>query len=355
MELKDKLKILRTARNLTQEEMAEYLGISAQTVSKWERGLSAPDIMLLPKIALLCQCSIDSLFDMDSMWGREHQKSFEKKLDILHVQQDWEGIYAELIREIELNPDSFGYYRVIMAFVLRHDMFDDERIKKMISLADRAEKLCTDHSLCNELYRLMIQICGLSKNKDLRAQAKYYYKKLPLLMHSREVYACYVLEGEELEYQEKSNVISSVEYAVGAIKQLIVPDMPPAEKIHYYKKAAVLWETVLDNKYGGHWDVQLLDIYTRMAALYMQMGMDGEASEYVDRTLGVLERHLCSDAAKKISVLLHSPLLPKAEPMDMKGVRLLNKMLEYPDFAPYKERISEFIDRYSAFYSASKK
>ena len=78
MELKDKLKILRTARNLTQEEMAEYLGISAQTVSKWERGLSAPDIMLLPKIALLCQCSIDSLFDMDSMWGREHQRSFEK-------------------------------------------------------------------------------------------------------------------------------------------------------------------------------------------------------------------------------------------------------------------------------------
>lgn len=39
MELKDKLKILRTARNLTQEEMAEYLGISAQTVSKWERGV----------------------------------------------------------------------------------------------------------------------------------------------------------------------------------------------------------------------------------------------------------------------------------------------------------------------------
>ena len=355
MELKDKLKILRTARNLTQEEMAEYLGISSQTVSKWERGLSAPDIMLLPKIALLCQCSIDSLFDMDTMWGREHQKSFEKKLDVLHGQENWEGIYAELVREIELNPDSFGYYRVIMAFVLRHDMFDDERIRKMISLADRAEKLCTDHSLCNELYRLMIQICGLSKNKDLRSHAKYYYGKLPLLQHSREVYACYVLEGEELEYQEKNNVFSSVEYAVGAIMQLIVPDMSVTEKIDHYKKAAVLWETVLDNKYGGHWDLSLLDIYTRIAVLYVQLGDDGEVAAYVDRVLNVLERHICPDAANNISCLLHSPLLPKAEPMHMKGLRLLNKMKEYPDFAPYKERISEFLDRYSAFYSALKK
>ena len=62
MELKDKLKILRTARNLTQEEMAEYLGISSQTVSKWERGLSAPDIMLLPELASIFNITIDELF-----------------------------------------------------------------------------------------------------------------------------------------------------------------------------------------------------------------------------------------------------------------------------------------------------
>ena len=72
MELKQKLKELRasrrlsvcaTVRRLTQEEVAEALGVSAQTVSKWERGLLSPDISLLPKIALLYRCSIDSLFD----------------------------------------------------------------------------------------------------------------------------------------------------------------------------------------------------------------------------------------------------------------------------------------------------
>ena len=64
MELKNKLKELRTSRNMTQEAVAEQLGVSSQTVSKWERGLLSPDILLLPKIALLFKCSIDSLFDM---------------------------------------------------------------------------------------------------------------------------------------------------------------------------------------------------------------------------------------------------------------------------------------------------
>ena len=65
MALKDQLKELRAARGMTQETVAEELGVSSQTVSKWERGLLSPDISLLPKIAILYQCSIDSLFQMN--------------------------------------------------------------------------------------------------------------------------------------------------------------------------------------------------------------------------------------------------------------------------------------------------
>ena len=38
--LKDKLREMRQERSLTQEAVAELLGVSAQTVSKWERGVS---------------------------------------------------------------------------------------------------------------------------------------------------------------------------------------------------------------------------------------------------------------------------------------------------------------------------
>ena len=52
---------LRKARNLTQEDIAKKLNISAQAVSKWENDISSPDISLLSDIASIFNISIDEL------------------------------------------------------------------------------------------------------------------------------------------------------------------------------------------------------------------------------------------------------------------------------------------------------
>ena len=44
-------KTMRKQRNLTQEQIAETLGVSCQAVSKWETNSSYPDITLLPSVA----------------------------------------------------------------------------------------------------------------------------------------------------------------------------------------------------------------------------------------------------------------------------------------------------------------
>ena len=49
--LPENLKKYRILKNLTQEDVAEYLRITPQSVSKWERGESYPDITLLPALA----------------------------------------------------------------------------------------------------------------------------------------------------------------------------------------------------------------------------------------------------------------------------------------------------------------
>lgn len=52
---------LRKQKELTQEALAEALGVSPQAVSKWENAVSCPDIMLLPQLAQLLGTTVDAL------------------------------------------------------------------------------------------------------------------------------------------------------------------------------------------------------------------------------------------------------------------------------------------------------
>lgn len=53
----------RKANNITQEQLAQQLGVTNQAVSKWESDQCCPDVMLLPKIADIFDISLDALFD----------------------------------------------------------------------------------------------------------------------------------------------------------------------------------------------------------------------------------------------------------------------------------------------------
>lgn len=57
-----KIKALRLQKGMTQEELANKLGMTSQAVSKWENGVTAPDIQLLPDLSVIFGVTIDELF-----------------------------------------------------------------------------------------------------------------------------------------------------------------------------------------------------------------------------------------------------------------------------------------------------
>lgn len=65
-QLTEQLLYLRKKNGLTQEALAERLGVTYQAVSKWENGQSCPDIALLPQLADVYGVTIDSLFGRGS-------------------------------------------------------------------------------------------------------------------------------------------------------------------------------------------------------------------------------------------------------------------------------------------------
>ena len=62
MELGKKIKQLRLNKGVTQETLANALGVTYQAVSRWENETTMPDISLLPQISVFFGVSIDELF-----------------------------------------------------------------------------------------------------------------------------------------------------------------------------------------------------------------------------------------------------------------------------------------------------
>ncbi len=59
--INEQIAALRKARGVSQTELGLALGVSSQAVSKWEKGISCPDIMLLPSIAAYFEVTVDEL------------------------------------------------------------------------------------------------------------------------------------------------------------------------------------------------------------------------------------------------------------------------------------------------------
>ena len=85
----ENVKRFRKERDLTQEALADFLGVSFQTISKWERGESYPDISFLPVIADFFSVSTDTLLGVD--------KARDEK-EILKIIEEYDNLTDEVLK-----------------------------------------------------------------------------------------------------------------------------------------------------------------------------------------------------------------------------------------------------------------
>lgn len=102
MELGKRIKQLRFKTTLTQEQLADRLGVVPQTVSKWENDVAMPDITTLPVLAEIFGVSIDDLFDLTT---EQRLNRIENRMDIEEdLPQDVFREYEDYLKE-ELNDE----------------------------------------------------------------------------------------------------------------------------------------------------------------------------------------------------------------------------------------------------------
>ena len=144
MEFGKKIRQLRFKAGLTQEQLAEQLGLGAQAVSKWETGAAMPDITLLPRLAERFGVSIDELFDLSA---EQRLNRIENSLDMeKNLPQELFREYEDFLKEQLGDKAHEKRATELLAYLYWHRMYADaERVRRWAKEAIRrapGEKNC---------------------------------------------------------------------------------------------------------------------------------------------------------------------------------------------------------------------
>ncbi len=105
IKLSENIRQYRKERNMTQEQLAEAMGVSISAVYKWESGQSVPDIQLILGMADLFQISTDVLFGYE--WRNRSAASALERITMLASQKDYKEAAAEAERALKRYPNHF--------------------------------------------------------------------------------------------------------------------------------------------------------------------------------------------------------------------------------------------------------
>ena len=190
----EKIKSLRKAKRLTQEQLAEYLNISAQAVSKWETGMTTPDVDMLPRLASFFQTSVDDLLDYDRYRiDAEVDKLVEQSVPLRKEQEKAEAFYRVALKQYPNNE-------VLLNCLLM--VIPNNRLQEKLAIGERLLDCSTDDEIRLDVLRLLALACH--RNGE-QAMAENYLKRLPELYFLKTEIAAAIRTGDaQLEEIEKT-------------------------------------------------------------------------------------------------------------------------------------------------------
>ena len=116
------LKRFRVAKNMTQEQAAEALGVNTQTVSRWECNTTLPDVTILPKIAALYCVTIDDLYKETSTAYDNYAQRLGSVFEASHKPEDFMQAYVEyqkLLKSGEYTTEDLRLYGILYQYMMQ--------------------------------------------------------------------------------------------------------------------------------------------------------------------------------------------------------------------------------------------
>ena len=179
IQIAENIRKYRKERGLTQEQLAEALGVTVGAVSKWELGASVPDISLIMELADFFEISIDVLLGYEWRSSNMH-KALERIKSTLQTKEYWEGI-KEAEKALIKYPNNFDitYYSAVVYEIAGIEGKNPKQLQRALELLQRAGDLIgqnTDIEISESTIKMnMVEIyLGLGETENAISLLKQY-------------------------------------------------------------------------------------------------------------------------------------------------------------------------------------
>lgn len=329
-----KIRLLRKKNDITQDKLAQALGVTPQAVSRWESEICYPDIETLPQIADFFGASMDELLCYDSLQKEAKIKEYMENA-YFHIERDNLMEALAILREAYAEiPSSFEIQlelaKVISEINAQGKPKKSELIE-VVSLCNHILEDCTDDELRDETKKTLCDIYSHQLGNDKLALE--IADRLHSMSYSKEIVKATVLTGEIAFRQAQTNIMEFADnmwwhmYNIACVPDISENNYSVKEKIKVMEKGIALFEVVFDGDYLYYYD-RLANSYRQLAMLHL---IDGNSSAALDCIEKMSENAIKFDtrpnSATYSSVLLNKVSYEKGEKGDSPELTLCSKLM----------------------------
>lgn len=271
MNLSKNIKNLRISKKMTQEEVAQLLGTTSKSVSRWEQGITYPDITLLPLIANIFEVTVDELLGVESIKQDEYVKALKKQGNEYAMNNDYESellLWQEAYKKFPNNDE----IKVSLVSIMNTINIITNKLKytdEIVKLSENILEKSTDNLIRLKATNYLVQLYSQMDNKEM---AELYAKKLPDdLLLFRNIIETRYLENNKLLTSIQINIDDFIS-EIGRESEFIIYDnrMKTSNeyKKEYLERLIKIEELffVKDDDYGHH-AIPLIFEYIKLARL----------------------------------------------------------------------------------------
>lgn len=266
----ENIKTLRKQKGLTQEQVAELLDVSKQSVSRWENNATYPDITFLPILASFYNVTVDFLLGADYETNKSIIEDYEKSRQEAHHHGNISDAYSLSQKVYASFPNNKSIINNVMvdSYLMGLHNVDNKRkyyLEMSISIAERFLKMTDD---LEEQCRCIKNISVCNKLLGNHEKSIEWMKKLPSIWSGIETAALGVLEGKDK--------IDSIQCSLDAVLHLLhrlifvyatESELPKQDRIKALEKLPHIFEIVFEDEDFGFYHTFLSRVFVELAKL----------------------------------------------------------------------------------------